>query len=158
MGTFAISANSFTCQNLDLGSMTTSHPLQWHIKTICCTAGSFGEEGIRAILLLHNHNQCDPPHSMNSVQEVSSKESIWLVQRVMWTLTLVLRICRFCPSRSRQRTWQGNLRDEKKDWSSGGCSGCIPCAPALTTSSKGHLGGSPHRSLKRDTKRWYEVN
>ena len=48
--------------------------------------------------------------------------------------------------------------DEKKDWSSGGCSGCRPCAPALTTSSKGHLGGSPHRSLKRDTKRWYEVN
>ena len=66
--------------------------------------------------------------------------------------TLVLRICRFCPSRSRQRPWQGNLRDMKyqvKDWPSGGCSGCRPCAPALTTSSKGHLGGSPHRSLQR---------
>ena len=94
MGTFAISANSFTCQYLDLGSMTTSHPLRWQIKTICCTAGCFGEEGIRIIPLLHNHSLCDPPHSMNSVQEVSSKESIWLVQRVMWTLTLVLRICR----------------------------------------------------------------
>ena len=31
----------------------------------------------------------------------------------------------------------------EKDWSSGGCSGCRPCAPALTTSSKGHLWGSP---------------
>ena len=113
MGMFAISANSFTCQNLDLGSMTTSHPLRWQIKTICCTAGCFGEEGIRIIPVLHNHSLCDPPHSMNSVQEVSSKERIWHVQRVIWRLTLVLRICQFCPSRSWQRTWQGNLRDMK---------------------------------------------
>ena len=46
-------------------------------------------------------------------------------------------------------TWYEVPCDENKTWSSGGCSGCRPCAPALTTSSKGHLGGSPHRSLQR---------
>ena len=57
-----------------------------------------------------------------------------------------------------ESTWYEVPCDEKKDWSSGDCSGCRPCAPVLTTSSKGHLGGSPHRSLQRDTKRWFEVN
>ena len=155
MGTFAISANSFTCQNLDLGSMTTSHPVRWQQR-------QYVVQGL-------------------SVKKVSEQSSYCTII-VCAILRIPGILCKKSPQRrvydlfkgwcedstdscfedlsilpqqestkniGGKSTWYEVPCDENKTWSSGGCSGCRPCAPVLTTSSKGHLGGSPHRSLQR---------